>query len=368
MLALIPQEIVDMAKNADLLSYLHRKGYSLIADSKSQNGKAFRLAEHDSLVISNNLWYWYSQGYGGNTLDFLVKYEGKGFRDAVIELTNYQQYEKTEEELQKEVNYARMQEKTHKHNEIKSDEIREFKLPEKSDNSKRVFAYLSISRCIDPDTISYLMHKKLIYESKDNHNCVFVGLDREGVPRYANLRGTLTDKSFKKECAGSSKKFSFSIPGTNKILRVFEGAIDAISDITLSKYLQPDANPYDTHRLSLGGVETLALVQYLSDHPDIEKIILRLDNDPTGRAAAEKIKAELDEKGYLVEIKHPKEKDVNADLISFSSKHDLSNYKASSSVYNKIDQLKKFKEASEKLKATTNNQERKGDTNVKCNR
>ena len=38
-LALIPQEIIDIAKNTDLLSYLRHKGYNLIADSKSPRGK-----------------------------------------------------------------------------------------------------------------------------------------------------------------------------------------------------------------------------------------------------------------------------------------------------------------------------------------
>lgn len=426
-MALIPQEIIDIAKNTDLLSYLRHKGYNLIADSKSPRGKAYRLTEHDSLVISNNMWYWFSQGYGGNTLDFLIKYEGKSFKEAVFELTNYQQYENTEKEYitadkstelfykffycpdeTKEADayqnekgwkkiwgsesqglngdtwivyrsihdlpkwlqeYARMQDKTQNNNDKNSDEIREFKLPERADNSRRVFAYLSKSRCIDPDTISYLMHKKLIYESKDNHNCVFVGLDKDGVPRYANLRGTLTEKSFKKDCYGSNKRFSFSIPGTNNILRVFESAIDVISDISLSKYLQPDVNPYDTHRLSLGGVEVLALHQYLSDYSEIKNIILRLDNDPTGRAAAEKIKNRFEPFGYKVDIIFPREKDVNKDLISFSSKHNLKLSKKNSSVYNKINQVQNLIEASQNLRKTIkNHDERQGNRNVKCDR
>ncbi len=38
-------------------------------------------------------------------------------------------------------------------------------------------------------------------------NCVFVGYDKENKPRYAGLRGTNTNSSFKGEVEGSQKNF-----------------------------------------------------------------------------------------------------------------------------------------------------------------
>lgn len=360
-MALIPQKKVDEAKNADLLTYLQNKGYNLIPDTRSQNSKAFRLAEHDSLVISNNKWFWFSQNFGGSTLDFLVTYEGKEFRKAVEELTGNRFKSLTEFKPVFEKPAAEL----HQNNE----ENKTLLLPEKNVNYRRAFAYLTKTRCIDPDTISGLMHKKLIYESKDGHNCVFIGTDKDGTPKYANLRGTLTEKPFKKECSGSDKKFSFSIPGSNENLRVFESAIDAISDITLSKYLRLNEDPFKDHRLSLGGVETLALHQYLSDHPKIKNVILRLDNDSVGKAAAEKIKAQFISEGLNIDIRLPASKDVNEDLIFLSSQRKRGGIYESCSVQNKINQAQKFIEVSQKLKAKLNNQnERTDDRNVKCNR
>ncbi len=43
-------------------------------------------------------------------------------------------------------------------------------------------------------------------------NCVFVGYDKENKPRYAGLRGTNTNSSFKGEVEGSQKKFFFQYP------------------------------------------------------------------------------------------------------------------------------------------------------------
>lgn len=56
-----------------------------------------------------------------------------------------------------------------------------------------------------------------------------------------------------------------------------------------------------------------ALVRYLEDHPHIRKVVLRLDNDLTGKQAAETIKALLPKK-YAVDVSvrlSPQGKDYN---------------------------------------------------------
>lgn len=80
---MIDLEFIRKARNADLLDYLHSQGYRLVKSSPRE----YRLLDHDSLVISNNRWHWFSRDTGGNTLDFLIKYEGKSFNDAVGILT-----------------------------------------------------------------------------------------------------------------------------------------------------------------------------------------------------------------------------------------------------------------------------------------
>lgn len=67
------------------------------------------------------------------------------------------------------------------------------------------------------------------------HNAVFVGMDRNGTPRYACLRGIGTD--FKGEATGSDKRFSFALPATgeSRMLCVFESAIDLLSYATMAQ-------------------------------------------------------------------------------------------------------------------------------------
>lgn len=56
-----------------------------------------------------------------------------------------------------------------------------------------------------------------------------------------------------------------------------------------------------------------ALVRYLSEHPHIRRVVLRLDNDATGRIAAETIKTLLPRKyAVTVDIQPPPQgKDYN---------------------------------------------------------
>jgi DNA primase (bacterial type) len=83
---MITNELIEQARNVDLLQYLQYKGYRLNKSSAHE----YRLEDHDSLVVSNNRWHWFSRDMGGNTLDFLIKYEGMEFTEAVKALTNHE--------------------------------------------------------------------------------------------------------------------------------------------------------------------------------------------------------------------------------------------------------------------------------------
>ena len=57
------KEQIEQANNVDLVEYLQSHGYELTRESLQ-----YKLAEHDSLYIRGNQWYWFSQGKGGKTL------------------------------------------------------------------------------------------------------------------------------------------------------------------------------------------------------------------------------------------------------------------------------------------------------------
>ena len=192
-------------------------------------------------------------------------------------------------------------------------------LPKSSRCATHMVSYLH-GRGIDYDVIDYCIQTGRLYESLPYHNCVFVGRDLKGQPRYAALRGTVGD--FKGEAPGSDKRYSFTInenpsaPGVH----LFESAIDLLSYATLLKMNGRDWR--QDALLSLGGVFKrkqefvipLALSQYLQDHPGTNTLYLHLDNDEVGRDAAAGIMEGLGDKYTVQDRPPPYGKDVN-DLL-----------------------------------------------------
>ena len=171
-------------------------------------------------------------------------------------------------------------------------------------------AYLRC-RGISQPVIDHCLKAGILYESLPYHNCVFVGRDENGIPRYAALRGTYTyGKQFKAESTGSDKRFGFCIEPTaeSKTVAVFEAAIDAMAEMALA------GDAADKFRLSLGGIYApedgkpihppAALEEFLRSHPQVDRLEFCLDNDPPGRAAAVAL-ARLYGKRYQVAVRLP---------------------------------------------------------------
>lgn len=177
-------------------------------------------------------------------------------------------------------------------------------------------------RGIDGDIINYCIRTGRIYESYPYRNVVFVGQDKDGNARYANLRGIGTD--FKGEANGSDKRFSFSLPAVNSdTVHLFESAVDLLSYATMQKLDGKEWN--SEHLLSLAGVYKhkrdtkertlpLALGQFLKDHPEIKRVNLRLDNDPAGRIAMSTIYKLLTDKYDVCPLPPLSGKDYNDTL------------------------------------------------------
>lgn len=309
-------EQIEQANKVDLVSYLQSHGYELVPESRQ-----FKLAEHDSLYVRDNQWYWFSQGKGGKTLNFLTEYEGKSFVEAMRELVGEPA----------EIGESAPKEPESKPVEIKA--AKELKLPVPAPDNNAVYQYLKsrgidarkVKKCIDEGTIYqtnmfWLQNENGEFEARQCPPAVvFVGKDEDGVARYACTRSITGDG--KHDAIGSDKAYAFMIPdGNSKAVWVFESAIDALSHATLSNY---GKNHYSAHRLSLGGLSPNALMRFLDTHPDVIYINLALDNDAQGRAATENITAMLEqrfaatpEKGYQI-YDHPPlvGKDYNDDLI-----------------------------------------------------
>ena len=292
-------ETIRKARELDLLTYLQNYNPDNLVKF---SGDTYCTKDHDSLKISNGKWNWFSRGIGGRSaLDYLIKVEGMEFTEAVEHIINC-------------IGDCPII------HDCKSTKPKEkfLVLPKANHNNENAIKYLE-SRGIGKDIINYCIETGRIYESYPYHNVVMLGFDKYGTARYANLRGIGTD--FKGEASGSDKRFSFGINAEKSdTVHIFESAIDLLSYATM---LKMNGQKWDEHHLlSLAGVYRpskelkdssfpLALKQFLSEHPEVKKIHLRLDNDYAGRIATEALKHFLSEKYEVKEYPPKRGKDYN---------------------------------------------------------
>ena len=297
----IPKEVVAEARKIDLLTYL--KNYEPSELIEVCRG-TYSTKSHDSLKISNGLWYWFTKQVGGkNAIDYLIKVRNYSFINAVQTVMG-------NIKIQAPIIYKQ---------EEKSKD-KKLILPLKANNNDIAINYL-LSRGIEKEIIQHCIEKNLLYEEQKNHNVVFVGYDENKIPRYAFCRAT-NEERFMREATGSNKKYSFKLNSEkeNNILHVFESSIDLLSFATLLKL--NDRNWKEENMLSLGGIYTsnydinksktpIALVEFLEKNPNINEIHLHLDRDLAGRNATTFLQQVLKEKYTFLDSTAPFGKDMN---------------------------------------------------------
>lgn len=294
------EEQKQRANSVDLVDFLQRQGEELI-----RSGHEWRWKRHDSVTIRGNEWFRHKSKEGGHAIDFVLHFYNMSFPDAVQWLlggesgVEWNQFSKSAPPPKKE-----------------------FTLPEANPDMRRVFAYLIKQRFIDQRVLSYFARENLIYEDKEYHNAVFVGLDEDGVPRHAHKRGTYTQSEpYKGNVEGSDPECSFHYIGTDDTLYVFEAPVDMLSFITL----HPE-NWRKHSYVALDGVTEHAMLYQLECHPNLKNIVLCLDHDEAGIEATGRLKDVLAEHGYYdpaymdIGILQSQYKDWNEDL---KAKHGL---------------------------------------------
>jgi len=307
---LFTPEQIKQANEIDLLTYLINYEPEELVKIGENN---YTTRTHDSLKISNGMWNWFSRGVGGKSaLSYLMKVKNLSFKSAM-----------------KVLNRIPISELEIQENKYKKDPDAKLILPGRYKNNDRIINYL-VGRGIDIDIIKECIDKDMIYEEKDFHNVVFVGFDPKGEPRYAMKRSS-NKSTFKQEVYGSHKAFSFKLISKkeNNTIHLFESAIDLLSYATLLK--KENKEWQNENLISLAGVYKppknieeckipLALNLYLNNNPNINKIVLHLDNDEAGMKATQVIMLRLKNRYEIVNEPPKIGKDVNEYLQKQYSK------------------------------------------------
>ena len=180
--------------------------------------------------------------------------------------------------------------------------------------------YLIKHRGIARDVVARFAKAGLLYEDAEYHNAVFVGTDTDGVPRHAHKRSANSyGKAFRLNVEGSDPRYSFHHVGTDRSLYVFEAPIDMLSYITL----YPENWQWHSY-VACCGTSIQPVVQILEQAPQLDTVLLCLDNDEAGHQASRRMREQL-ETHYSVERLIPENKDWNDDLtLSAENAQDFS--------------------------------------------
>ena len=248
------QEQIDQAKQVPVERIAKSVGYTVV-----KKGRYFSLEEMDSLMINTrkNLWWRYSNGTHGNSIDFLIEFANYSFQQAVKECLEVANIDISfqQDEIK---NYRKDYDNT---------SSREMKLPKRSDRFQRLYAYLMKKRKLSSDTIQFFIRKQLLYEEEKYHNIVFLGRDKKGKIQYAGVHGTLElngKKAFRGDVEGNNKSYGVNLRNEKSTkLVVLEAVIDLMSYFEIQNKMKESC---EENLLALGMLADLPLETFLKDH------------------------------------------------------------------------------------------------------
>lgn len=268
-----------LANSVDLEEFLRMRGEKL-----ERVGREHKLiyydssGRHDSITLRGSTWFDHKNQIGGGAIKFMQEFYDMDFQTAVQELLG-----------QRVTPLSHSPPKA-----IAKEEKKEFRLPQANTNMHRVYAYLIKQRFISADIITHFAKQHTLYEDKNHHNAVFVGLNEKGEPKQAHKRSTNSvGSTFRITCGGSDTRYSFAHFGENERLYVFEAPIDMLSFLTLY--------PQDWQRhsyIAMNGVYENAVLTALKNHSNLSEVILCVDNDEGGIEAVDRLRDILNENGY----------------------------------------------------------------------
>lgn len=267
----VTAEEIEQAKEIPLIDFVDASGLDV-----EQEGKQYRLKDHDSLVITGNKFYWNSQQEGGyGAISFAMTYYDMKFPEAVKHVNEYEygQLTKVEQQNKEPFTYP-------KHYETNNTQAMEDYLVNERKIDKRV-----VDWCVKKDLLVQDMKQNAVFKWKDKNNEV-VGADRQGTTKIDNKRGT-----YKNVIQSSKDDGGFTIDvgkNPNKVA-LFESPVDMLSYWSVKK-----EQVQNTKMVSMSGLKTKAASKAMADikedtgkSPD--QIMICVDNDKAGNEFHDKL-------------------------------------------------------------------------------
>ncbi|MCD8214412.1 MAG: DUF3991 domain-containing protein [Clostridiales bacterium] len=297
-------EELNIARNTDLVDFLSRQGEELKKVGQSE----YTMKAHDSMRINGNKYYWNSRSFGGNALDFCMKYYGMSFQDSVAQLLAYNGYSLSEDLQTQPLPKPKEQPKAEK--EEKKTEHPE-PIPNPVDTkTNRVYAYLTKTRGISPDIVNKLINDGLVVQDVKG-NAVFKIFDDKGELSGAEINGTTTGRRFKELTEWKGNTFVINPTGGKPEKAIFvESAIDAVSFHNL--------NREDTSLIvSMAGLKHQAVLNTMNRYGlTAENCLIASDNDEKGIEFMKKMKNEYNINSYpIVDDWHYAAHNINGENI-----------------------------------------------------
>lgn len=231
-------------------------------------GSFYTLKEHDSVRINTrrNIFYRNSTGECGSVIDFAICFAGKSLPEAIKELS---------EGICSEIKATNSQPIKEKKKDL------QICLPEHDKTYKNIYAYLIQTRGINKEIVDFMIKNKMLYQDK-HKNCVFVSY-KEGIPKFACIRGTNTYKKFIADVSGSDYSYGFFMQFENSDrLIITESVIEALSYMCLDKK--------KADYLALAGICKFEESLTEDRLKKYREIIIALNNDSPGRKVSLQIK------------------------------------------------------------------------------
>ena len=207
-----------------------------------------------------NSWYLFSEGIGGNNIDFMKKYLNASISEVL--------------------NWAENQNFSSFHQQTKSQKL--FILP-------KTYEILEVKEIQHPALIQYLKSRKVEAQKHLVSEIHYQMNDKKyfGIGFKNDSEGFEIRNAYSKICLG--KKDVTTIKNNSKSLRIFEGFFDFLSFKNIEKSLENETSDY----MILNSVSMINKIK--NSLENYEKIEIYFDNDEAGNRAVELIKTEKNE-------------------------------------------------------------------------